>query len=140
MAKVTVTLVSGHKYKHEITNGTHVVISDASVADGGNDAGLNPKELAMGALGACTAMTVLGRKAKNKWDIQELTVDVSMVKEDDPNDASKKITKYKIEMKVKGNLTQTELDAIKNVAATKCPVHELFENAQIVESTITKTA
>lgn len=137
MPSVTVTHVSGTKYKQEITNGKHKVVADVSVSVGGNDSGLDPKEIALGGLGACTAMTILSRAAKKKWDIKSIVVKVTASRKSDPNDAKKKIEVVDEEIEVTGNLSQQELDDIKAVAE-ECPVYGLLVNDKQFSTKVVK--
>lgn len=137
MPSITVTHTSGKKYQQKISNGSHTVISDVSVTSGGDDSGLNPKEIALGALGACTAMTVLSRAAKRKWDVQSIIVNVTESKQADPNDSTKQISVITEDIEVTGNLTQQELDDIK-ATAKQCPVYQLIVGDKRVDCVVTK--
>lgn len=127
MATVTVTHVSGTKYKQEVSNGKHTLTLDVKVAVGGNDSGMDPKEGALGSLGACAAMTILSRAARKKWDIQSLKITVTSSKKTDPKDATKKIDVVSEEIEVTGNLTQQELDDI-HATAKECEVYKFMWN------------
>lgn len=142
MPSVTVTGSTGKKYQQKISNDNHSVVSDVSATAGGNDSGLDPKELALGALGACTAMTITSRgsklvNGKARWDIQSLKVTVTESKQTDPNDATKKISVITEDIEVSGNLTQQELDDIK-ATAKLCPVYQLFFGDKQVDCVVTK--
>lgn len=125
MRSVTVTLVPGFKFQQAVGNGRHTVISDIAVADGGADGGLDPKELVLGGLGACTAMTIMMVAPRRNWDIQSLTVKVTQDEEDDPDNAGKKRLVVTEEIEVTGNVSAAELDAIKRTAG-HCPVYKLL--------------
>jgi len=56
MKTVAVSQVSGLKYQMKIDGVTHSVICDLDTASGGNDGGLDPKQLVLGGLGSCMAM------------------------------------------------------------------------------------
>jgi len=135
MKSVTVSLVHGCKYQHQISNGTHSVVTDVDVKSGGNGGGLDPKELALGALGGCIAMTVIMVATRKKWDLKRLSVTVTQTEEADPADASKKRLVVSEELEVEGNLTQQELDDIK-ATASKCPVYKLMTESKRMESTV----
>ena len=144
MPSVTVSSVSGKKYQQKITNGNHTVVSDVSTTSGGDDSGLDPKQLALGALGACTAMTIISRASKimpatnqPRWDVQTVKVTVTETKQADPADATKKISEITEDIEVTGNLTQQELDDIKATAKT-CPVYQLFVGAKQIDCVVTK--
>lgn len=132
MAKVEVKPKPGHKYQLEITAGSHTIIADQPSSKGGSDGGPDPKELLLGALGACAAQTILMMAPSKKWDIQELTVKVSFT-----NGSSGGQDTYTEEIEVKGNLTVRELDGIKKMAE-RCPVMRAFTGTKTVNASITK--
>lgn len=144
MATVTVSSVTGKKYQQKITDGNHSIVSDVSTTSGGDDSGLDPKQIALGALGACTAMTIISRASKimpgtNKprWDVQSVKVTVTETKQTDPADATKKISVISEDIEVTGNLTQQELRDIE-ATAKQCPVYQLFVGAKQVNCVATK--
>ena len=130
MASVTVQPVSGHKYQLNITAGKHTIVADQPTQAGGSDGGMNPKEILLAAIGACVAQTIIMVASQKNMDLQELTVKVSYTK---PN----KQEVYEEEIEVKGNLSQTELDAIKR-AAERCPVVKSFTGTKTVKASVTK--
>lgn len=136
MHTVTVTLVPGHKYQQEVSARTHTVISDVETSVGGADGGPDPKELLLGALGSCTAMTILMVQARKNWDIQSLTIKVTEDEQPDPSDSTKKIPVFTEEIEVKGNLSAKELADIKAVAL-KCPVYKLLTQPKLTVANIT---
>lgn len=123
---VTVSLVPGNTYQQQIAVRTHTVLADVDTASGGADGGPDPKELALGALGACTAMTLIMVAPKRKWDLQSVSVTVTLTDEADPNDKTKRIAVITEDVSVKGQLSTQELADIKATAA-KCPVYKLLE-------------
>ena len=135
MKSVTVSLSPGFKYQQTINNGTHTAIADVETAVGGGGAGLDPKELALGALGACVAMTIIMVAGRKKWDVERLTVTVTQTEEPDPNNAGAKRMVVTEELEVKGNLTQKELDDIK-ATASKCPVYKLMTEAKRMDTVV----
>jgi ubiquinone/menaquinone biosynthesis C-methylase UbiE/uncharacterized OsmC-like protein len=135
MKSVTVSLVPGCKYQHRITNGTNSATTDVDIASGGNGGGLDPKELALGALGGCIAMTVIMVAGRRKWDLKRLTVTVTQTEETDPADAAKKRLVVTEALEVEGNLSAQELDDIK-ATASKCPVYKLMTEPKRMETTV----
>ncbi|HEY9772741.1 MAG TPA: OsmC family protein [Planktothrix sp.] len=135
MKKVTVSLSPGFKYQQTISNGTHAAIADVDTASGGGGAALDPKELALGALGACVAMTIIMVAGRKNWDLQRVNVTVTQTDEPDPNNAGKRRLVVTEELEVKGNLTQQELDEIQATAA-KCPVHKLMSEPKRMTATV----
>jgi putative redox protein len=123
---VTVSLVPGKTYQQTIAAGNHNVIADVDTASGGDDGGPDPKELALGALGACTAMTLIMVAPKRKWDLKSVSVTVTLTEETDPNDKKIRTAVITEDISVTGTLSAQELADIKATAA-KCPVYKLLE-------------
>lgn len=69
MTQVT-AVIGRDRYKTELTAGSHFIIADEPLDDGGADLGPAPYQLLLSALGACTVMTL-----RSYADIKELPVD-----------------------------------------------------------------
>ena len=140
MAKAVSKLVSGTNYKVEIAAGGYTLVADQPQAVGGNSSGPNPKEILLAAIGACTVQTLMMVAPKRKWDIQELSVDVSINEIDDPDPskpAGSKIMQIEERIEVKGNLSAAELTAIENTAG-RCPVLRIITEPKLVKKTAIK--
>ena len=124
MKTVSVKLVPGFQYQQEVKASGHTLISDVTVANGGADGGPDPKDLVLGGLGSCIAMTVLMVAPRKKWDIKSISVTVSQSDEAVPGKTSRRFLLTE-EIEVEGNLSQKELDEIK-LTAQKCPVFKLL--------------
>ena len=124
MAKAVSKLVQGTTYKVESATGGYTITADQPQTVGGNGSGPNPKEILLAAIGACTVQTLMMVAPKRKWDIQDLSVEVTINEVDDPDPskpAGAKIQQIEERIEVKGNLSQAELTAIENTAG-RCPV------------------
>jgi putative redox protein len=133
MAQVTIRPVAGQNFTLEVDTGSHKLFCDQPVAAGGADQGPNPKDFLAAAIGSCAAQTILFVAPRRKWDIQELCVKVAITY---PNGASAD-PHISEDIEVKGNLSQSELDAIKRVAE-KCPVYKLVFGSKTVAASVTK--
>jgi putative redox protein len=125
MKKVTVSLVPGTKFQHQISNGTNSVTTDVDVASGGSGTALDPKELALGALGGCIGMTLVLVAQRKKWDLQHISVTVTQTDEPDPANPGKTRMVVTEDIEVTGKMTPKQLDELKK-AAQKCPVYKLM--------------
>ena len=56
--KVVVGSLPGKGLQQQIRAGKHAWIADATIAEGGQEAGPDPHELVLAGLGACTSMTL----------------------------------------------------------------------------------
>ena len=125
MAEVIVKSQPHQLYKQEITVGAHSLTSDAPAAVGGKEAGPDPHELLLGALGACTSITLQMFAKRREWDLKEISVILKEEKVDDPQQPGRQMSKITREINVTGDLTQDQVDALK-VAADKCLIHKLL--------------
>lgn len=122
MSKVVVSGAAAG-LQQQIKVGNHNLVADAPKEAGGHDAGLNPHELLLASLGACTAMTLRIFAGKRSWDLKDVEV---ILEESQVEDAEgKKKTVIAREIKVTGQLDQEQLDTLKNIA-DKCPIHKLL--------------
>jgi putative redox protein len=77
---------SGPHYRHEIETGHgHRLLADEPETDGGGNAGPAPYELFLSGLGACTAITLRMYAEKKGWDIGELKVELTLLKDREGN-------------------------------------------------------
>jgi putative redox protein len=139
MKTVTVSLAPGQKYQQNIVEGKHSVVCDIDTASGGADGGLDPKQLALGALGSCMAMTIIMVASRKKWDIQSLSIKLTQTDEPDPANPGKRRNVIAEEIEVQGNLTQKELDDIK-ATAKKCPVYKLMTEPKRMDTSVKHVA
>lgn len=140
MAKAVSKLVAGTRYKVETPVGGFTIVADQPQAVGGNSSGPNPKEFLLAAIGSCTVQTLMMAAAKRKWDIQELSVEVSINEIDDPDPskpAGSKVVQIDERIEVKGNVSAAELTAMENTAV-RCPVLKLVVEPKLVTKTAIK--
>lgn len=130
-----VTSKPGQMFQQVICAGTHKVVSDVSVVLGGADEGPTPHELFIGALGACTAMTLQMVAQRRKWDLKKLTITLFEEPVDDPVHAGQKIVKITEQIEIEANLSQAELNILE-AAAKKCPVYKLLVGPKQVETVL----
>ncbi|CAG9168643.1 OsmC family protein [Cupriavidus respiraculi] len=76
---------AGPNYRHEVTTGAHRLIADEPAHAGGQDAGAAPYDLVLAGLGACTAITLRMYAERKGWDLGDLRVDLTLLKDRDGN-------------------------------------------------------
>src|SRR5947207_8927820 len=69
-----VIVASDGKLRQTVRIGAHSLTVDEPVEVGGEDAGPNPYELLLGALGACTSMTLLIYARRKEWPLKAVEV------------------------------------------------------------------
>lgn len=70
----------GVNYRHAIDTGTHHLIADEPEHAGGHDAGPAPYDYVLAGLGACTAITLRMYAEKKGWELGELRVELTLLK------------------------------------------------------------
>jgi len=68
-------------YAQKIRAGRHEWTADESKGRGGTDSGPNPYSLLLGALGACTSITLRMYAQSKGWELGEVRVDLNLFKE-----------------------------------------------------------
>ncbi len=134
METVTAKLTSGTKV--EITDGRHTWNADEPIDANGTDIGPNPYELMLGALAACTCITL--KLYCNHKGIALKSVSSShkfeRVELDNEESAGKKVERITSTVKIEGDLDDAQRKRLTQVAG-RCPVHKSIANGvAIVDS------
>ncbi|MBU6454147.1 MAG: OsmC family protein [Cyanobacteria bacterium REEB67] len=122
MAVVQVKAKAGEDYRQEITVGNHHFAADVPADKGGMDTAPTPHEMLMGALGACTTITIQMYAKRKEWALKGVSVKVT----EEPIEVDgKKASKFTREIDLEGNLTAEQIDGLKAIA-DKCPIHKIL--------------
>ena len=114
-------------YLQNISVGPHLLLADEPIESGSNDAGPNPYELLLAALGACTSMTVRMYAERKRWPIHGAEVRLSYARthfEDCAECDTGKSMTDRIEMAISltGDLSEDQRRRLIEIA-NNCPVH-----------------
>lgn len=71
---------AGADFRHEVISGQHRLVADEPVRSGGQDAGPAPYDLVLAGLGACTAITLRMYAQRKGWDLGEVSVELTLLK------------------------------------------------------------
>jgi putative redox protein len=113
--------------RQEISAGPHTLYADEPADAGGDDVGPDPYELLLGALGACTSMTLVLYARRKKWPLDGVEVRMSHrrdyaqdCKDCDQRDSQIDVIERRITLR--GELDETQRARLLEIAQ-KCPVH-----------------
>lgn len=126
MAEVQIksTAATGTPHKHEIKAGQYTLTADAPKEFGGST-GMEPHELMLSALGACTSITIQMYAERKGWPVKNISIKLNEETVEDTENPGKKISKITREIDLEGDLTQEQIDGLKAIA-DKCPIHKLL--------------
>jgi putative redox protein len=102
-------------FRQVVQVGPHALIADEPTDKGGEDAGPEPHEFLLVALGTCTSMTVKMYADRKGWPIDSVDVSVAGDHVDGVFVMTRKLT-------LKGTLTDEQRARLLEIA-NKCPVH-----------------
>lgn len=114
-------------YVQNISIGPHLLQADELDDSGGNDAGPNPYELLLAALGACTGMTVRMYAQRKRWPLQgvEVRLEHSRIHAEDCTECDTHkgmLDRIETEISFIGDLSDDQRYRLMEIA-NNCPVH-----------------
>jgi len=114
-------------FKHEIIAGKHHFVADEPVSAGGGDAGPDPYDYLLTALGVCTSMTVGLYARRKQLPLENITVSLwhSRIYARDCEECETKegmVDRIDVEIELTGSLSKEEHAKLMEIAG-KCPVH-----------------
>ena len=114
-------------FKQEIVAGEHHLVADEPISAGGGDAGPDPYDYLLTALGVCTSMTVGLYARRKQIPLENITVSLrhSRIYAKDCEDCETMeglLDRIDVELDLTGPLSAEQHDKLIEIAA-KCPVH-----------------
>jgi uncharacterized OsmC-like protein len=114
-------------FRQQITAGKHDLVADEPASVGGGDAGPDPYDYLLTALGVCTSMTVGFYARRNHLPLEKITVSLwhSRIHARDCEECQTKegmLDRIDIEVNLSGPLSAEQRAKLLEIAA-KCPVH-----------------
>src|SRR5712672_2595718 len=118
---------NSRSFEQEIAVGRHNLVADEPVNAGGGDAGPDPYDYLLTALGVCTAMTAGFYARRNRLPLESITVSLShsRIYAADCEECETKegmLDRIDVEVELTGALSAEQHAKLMEVAA-KCPVH-----------------
>jgi len=114
-------------FEQKIAVGRHNLVADEPVSAGGSDAGPDPYDYLLSALGVCTSMTVGLYARRHQFPLENITVSLShsRIHAMDCEECATKegmLDRIDVEIELTGPLTAEQHAKLMEIAA-KCPVH-----------------
>jgi putative redox protein len=140
LAQVVVT--TDGSLRHEVWAGKHTLIADEPERLGGSDAGPNPYELLLAALGTCTSMTLIMYARRKGWPLEAVEVRLTHCRvhaEDclDCEEEDRFLDHVDKDIVVGGPLSEEQVARLGEIAE-KCPVnrtlHRTVRTAQTIRA------
>ena len=128
MAQVTVRAALPAPLKQDVSIRQHRLTGDEETALGGTDAGPNPFELLLSALGCCTSMTLEHYATRKGWPLAGVTVKLEHKRGEkgEPDTFTRELT-------LEGALDAEQRARLLEIA-NKCPVHKTLSGASRIET------
>lgn len=133
-----VTVRTGKSLYTEISANGHTLVADEPENLGGTDAGPNPYDYLVGALGACTAMTLRMYADRKGWPLESVTVRLGHEKIhardcESCETENGKIDRIRINIELEGDLEESQREKLLEIA-DKCPVHRTLDSEMLIET------
>ena len=124
---MSVIVESGAGLRQEILVRGKRVIADEPKEVGGTDEGPNPYELLLGALGSCTAMTILMYARRKQWPVEHVRVELDHSRVhvrdcEECEDQDVKLDYFRKRVTLRGPLTEEQRARLAEISQ-RCPVH-----------------
>lgn len=137
-----ITARSSTNVQVEIKAGRHEFIADEPL-EIGDDAGPDPYSLLLGALAACTIMTVKMYASRKNWLLEDVEVSLNTQKvhakdcEDCESDPNARVDIIERQISFIGNLTDEQIERLADIAG-KCPVHRTLTSETVIRTEVVK--
>ncbi len=114
-------------FRQEVVAGKHNLVGDEPVSAGGSNAGPNPYDYLLTALGVCTSMTVGLYARRKRMPLENITVSLShsRIYAIDCEECETKegmLDRIEVEVELTGSLSAEQHAKLMEIAG-KCPVH-----------------
>ena len=132
MARILTVRDGRLRYVQSISVGPHALQADEPVNAGGNDAGPNPYELLLAALGSCASITVRMYAERKQWPLEGVHAELSWTRihAEDCADCDSNLQLadgIDIELVLLGNLSEEQRRRLIEIA-NRCPVHRTLSS------------
>ena len=103
---------NARSFRQEIVAGKHSLVADEPISAGGGNAGPDPYNYLLAALGVCTSITVGFYARRKQLPLENITVETK----------EGMLDRIDVEVELTGSLTAEQHAKLMEIAA-KCPIH-----------------
>ena len=140
-AQARVVVTTGEGLRTEVEAGEHELVADEPTSLGGTNAGPNPYDYLLAALGGCTAMTLRMYADRKGWPLESVTVRLSQdsIHARDCEECETRegrINRIEREIELEGPLDEAQRRRLLEIA-DMCPVHRTLTSEVLVQNTLT---
>ena len=119
-------------YRQEVSVGPHRYLADEPLDAGGRDAGPDPYELLLIALGSCVGITLRMYADRKQWPLEAVRTELSwarvhMADRADFEIGLKFTDGIEMELSLFGDLSDSQRERLMDIA-NKCPVHRTLSS------------
>jgi uncharacterized OsmC-like protein len=138
---MSVVVESTTGLRQEMTvRGKRVVVDEPKEA-GGTDEGPSPYDLLLGALGSCTAMTIILYARRKKWPVEHVRVELDYsrahVKDCEAcEEQDVKLDYFRKRVTVRGPLNEEQRARLEEISR-RCPVHRTLTGTIRIDDELT---
>lgn len=122
------------RYQQEVVAGRHRLLADEPAAMGGEDAGPAPFDYLLGALGACTSMTLRMYAERKGLALTGVSVTLSHEKVEIDGVMRDRINRS---ITLAGELSEEQRQRLLEIA-NKCPVHRALSQSMVLACELTE--
>ncbi len=115
------------QYQTIVTRNKHALVIDEPESSKGTDTGIDPVGLLMSSLASCTSITLRMYIDRKMWIVDEITVDVEMLKIAGGGTLIERTISFK------GELTTEQKQRLEQIADA-CPVHKILSGSIIIDT------
>lgn len=131
-------------FTQKITIGPHRLVADEPKELGGDDAGPNPYDILLAALGSCTSITVTMYAQRKGWPLQDVNTRLrhSRIHAKDCTECETKDGKLdliELDIELGGSLNDEQRSGLLEIAK-KCPIHRTLATENVIRTRLLEQA